>query len=451
MIKKQLDALPEASGVYLFKDANSKIIYIGKAVNLRARAKSYFVKNSLSGIKSLMIPEITKIDYQATDTEIDALILESQLIKKHRPKYNVMLKDDKNYFYVIFTADKFPKVYITHQPSKFYSPVSTGRQANFKFYPMGPYTDGQALKSTLKYLRKIFPYCTCKSDHKNKCLKAHIGLCIGICCAKDKSKFSSDDKKTYKKNINSLIAILSGRKTSILKSLEKEMRVATRNEDFEEAAKIRDQANGLRNVFEHRVFRGFEPLRRDAIDVVKIKSGLSELLGKEIHRVEFYDVSNIQGELATASMVVFDGKAINKKEYRKFKIKTVLGSDDPRMMEEVLMRRFKHSVSEDGEKWPMPDLIIVDGGITQLGAAMKVLSVYGLKDVRVASLAKKEERLFLSPINTVLLSGLPSGLGLFIRSLRDEAHRFAIGYHKKLRHKKLKEEFSSLKNKTADF
>ncbi len=450
MIKKQLDALPEASGVYLFKDISGKIVYVGKAVNLKARAKSYFVKNPLSGIKSLMISEIAKIDHQATDTEIDALILESQLIKKHRPKYNVTLKDDKNYFYVAFTDDEFPKLFITHQPSKEKSEKRKVKSGQ-KNIVLGPYTDGQALKSTLKYLRKIFPYCTCKSDHKNKCLKTHIGLCVGICCAKDKSKFSSDDKKTYKKNINSLVAILSGRKTSILKSMGKEMRIATRNEDFEKAAKIRDQANGLSNVFEHRVFRNFEPLRRDAINVVKIKSGLSELFGKEIQRVEFYDVSNIQGELATASMVVFDGQAINKKEYRKFKIKTVLGADDPRMMEEVLMRRFKHSVLSSEEKWPMPDLVIVDGGITQLGAAMKVLSVYGLKDVRVASLAKKEERLFLSPINTVLLSGLPSDLGLFIRNLRDEAHRLAIGYHKKLRHKKLKEEFLSLKNKTADF
>ena len=249
-IKQQLSNIPSSPGVYFFKDSGGNILYVGKAVNLKARVRSYFVvgKRQIANSiltddhpKSRMIPEIAKIDLKTTNNEIDALILESQFIKKYRPKYNVLLKDDKNYFYVVFTDDKFPKVFITHQISKF-------QVSSPKFQVLGPYTDGQALKMTLKYLRKIFPFCTCKSDHKNKCLKAHLGLCLGTCCVsvhladtifknpdpspaifKDSVRLALEPnkvaQKTYKKNIKFLVAILSGKKTTIVKVLEKEMKI----------------------------------------------------------------------------------------------------------------------------------------------------------------------------------------------------------------------------------
>lgn len=435
-----MNNIPALPGVYFFKDAQGRIIYIGKSASLKARVKSYFVKNALRGIKASMLTEIVNIDYKTTDTEIDALILESQLIKKHRPKYNVLLKDDKNYFYVILTNDIFPKIFISHQPPKF-------QILNSKFYLLGPYTDGQALKTTLRYLRKIFPYCTCKNNHNNKCLKAHLGLCLGVCCASSTNnpQQTTHNKiaKDYKNNIKSIIEILSGRKKSILKRMEKEMKVAVKKEDFEKAAKIRDRISGLKNVFEHRVFRYFDDAGKDGRNIEKIKNSLREIFGAEINRIEFYDISNIQGQLATASMVVFDGEDLNKSQYRKFKIKTVFGADDPAMMEEVLKRRFKRSVSEleDKEKWPMPDLIIVDGGITQLGAAKMVLNFYGLNNVKVASLAKNPDRLFLSPLKQIALKDLSQDVSRLLQNLRDEAHRFAISYHKRLRSKKLKREF----------
>lgn len=445
---KQLDNIPTLPGVYFFKSDKGQIIYIGKSASLKARVKSYFVKNALHGIKASMLADIVSVDYKITHTEIDALILESQLIKKHRPRYNVLLKDDKNYFYSVFTDEQFPKILITHQISKFQALGS-------KLQVLGPYTDGTALKTTLKYLRKIFPYCTCKNDHNNKCLKAHLGLCLGVCCAKDKSKFNSEYKASYQKNINYLIAVLSGKKTSILKSMEKEMKIAVKNEDFEKAAKIRDQIKGLKNVFEHRVFRYFDENQKQGSNIEKIKDELYQIIGRKIERIEFYDVSNIQGELATASIVVFDGERLNKNHYRKFKIKTILGANDPAMMEEVLRRRLKRLFSnlDSKERWPMPDLIIVDGGVTQLGVARKVLNENNLKSISVASLAKNPDRLFVSPIKQIALKDLSDDTRLLLQNLRDEAHRFAIGYHKKLRHKKLKDEFREnlKKEKTAGF
>lgn len=432
-IKEQLNSVPSLPGVYFFKNSKEQIIYIGKSANLKVRVKSYFKssREALGHVKALMIPEIVKIDFKVADSEIDALILESQFIKKYLPKYNVLLKDDKNYFFVVFTEDEFPKIYITHQPDK----IAVSKKI------LGPYTEGQALKITLRYLRKIFPYCTCKSDHKNRCLKAHLGLCLGICCAKDRSRYDGGLKKTYKKNIDSLIGILSGKRTNILKALEKDMKAASRTEDFEKAAKIRDQINGLKNVFEHKVFRYFEYMKKSGFDAEAIKNELGKTFGTDIQRIEFYDISNIQGELATGSMVVFDGEAMNKNEYRKFKIKSVKGPNDPAMMEEVLQRRFSRA-SEGSKDWQLPDLIVVDGGITQLAAAGKILASAGLsKKIRCASLAKREERLYLSPIKSFLLSELSKNTELFLRQMRDEAHRFAIGYHKKLRQKKLKEEF----------
>lgn len=442
-IKRQLNNIPSSPGAYFFKDAKGKIIYIGKAVNLKVRVKGYFKssREALGYIKSLMIPEIAKIDFKITENEIDALILESQMIKKYKPKYNVMLKDDKNYFYVVFTGDKFPKVYITHQISKFYF-------LNSKFYPMGPYTDGTALKATLRYLRKIFPYCTCKNSHNIKCLKAHLGLCFGDCCLKqvNKERMADDKRREYQKNIKSLIAILSGKKKTILARMEKEMKVAGKNEDFEKAAKVRDQIHSLKNIFEHRVFRYSDQINKNKFYTENIKSEFRKLFGKKIERIEFYDISNIQGQLAVGSMIVFDGAKINKDEYRKFKIKTVFSADDSAMIKEVLMRRLSH------KEWTMPDLIVVDGGATQLNTAKEALNYYNLSNIKYASLAKNPDRLFLSDNRQIALKSLPEDFKLFLQGLRDEAHRFAISYHKKLRHKKLKEEFKFKQKtiKTAD-
>lgn len=405
-------------GVYFFKNTKGEIIYIGKAVNLKARVKSYF-SQKLYGLKAVMMPEIVKIDYKITDTEIDALILESQHIKKHLPKYNVMLKDDKNYFYVVVTGDKFPKILITHQTSK--------------FQILGPYTDGAALKTTLRFLRKIFPYCTCQTKHKLPCLKAHLGLCLGVCCTYSTNNLQLTTYnqliKTYNKNIKSIIDILSGKKKGILAKLQKEMKKTAEEENFEKAAEARNKIIALKNIFEHKI-----ETKTETQNFSKAIGELSKIFESKISRIEFYDISNIQGQLATGSMVVFDGGKINKNEYRKFKIKTVLDANDPAMMKEVLMRRLKHT------EWPMPDLIIVDGGITQLDAAKKVFQNPPAQ-IKCASLAKNPDRLFISPLKAIALKEMPQDLNLLLQNLRDEAHRFAIGYHRKLRSNKLKSEF----------
>ncbi|KKP98982.1 MAG: Excinuclease ABC C subunit domain protein [Parcubacteria group bacterium GW2011_GWC1_38_17] len=457
-LKKQLNKIPVLSGVYLFKDNKRKIIYIGKAINLRVRIKSYF-SQKLYGLKASMLTEIAKIDYEITDTEIDALILESQLIKKYRPKYNVMLKDDKNYFYVVFTSGEFPKLFITHQPQKVESlkfkvkseakiknknlqSKNKFQISNFRLQVLGPYTDGQALKTTLRYLRKVFPYCTCKNQHEILCLKSHLGLCVGVCCLKQRrginaelTRKNSEFKKAYAKNIEIIINILSGKRKNILRKLEKEMKIAAKREDFEKAAFLRNKISALNNVFQHKIIgvKDYDPRNHGGrASIIAARDEISRIFGIKINRIEFYDVSNISGQLATASMAVFDGERINRSKYRKFKIKTIFGADDPAMMREILTRRLNH------KEWGTPELIIVDGGISQFGVAQKVLKNSKIKG---ASLAKNPDRLFVSSLKQISLKDLSRDLSLFLRNLRDEAHRFAIAYHRKLRSKKLKSDF----------
>jgi excinuclease ABC subunit C len=426
--KREISKLPKVSGVYCFK--NKRILYIGKAANIRERVKNHFQQ---PGYKDyLFLNKVKKIGYIKTDSEIEALILEANLIKKYQPKYNVIWKDDKNYFFVGITKEDFPRIFIAHQTKKLIN-SSTHQLITY----IGPFVDGKALKQTLKVLRKIFPYRSCYKIPNRPCLWYHLNRCPAPCLLK--SKFikeiplnSLKIKKISQQNAKNLIKILKEGKNSVLKDLKREMKILAKNQNFEEAAKIRDKIEALERVMENaKIFE----IRTEFKEWPEIEEKLKGILKtkKKISRIEAYDVSNIQGKMATGSMITFiDGKA-DKNFYRHFKIKIEEKPNDIAMLKEVLSRRFNHP------EWPFPDLILIDGGKSQLNVAMKCkVQNAKCKMIKVMALAKRKNELFIEgKKNPILLKNLPREIFNLILQLRDEAHRFAISYHKKLRKKKL--------------
>jgi len=394
---KNISNLPETAGVYIFKDKGN-FLYIGKAMNIKNRVKNHFQQPTYKD--KIFLGRIKKVEVIETDSEIEALILESKLIKKHKPKFNTLWRDDKNYFYAAVTKEG--RVFLTHQPKKIY---------NIDY--IGPFVDGAAIKKTLKILRKIFPYYTQKNHPKKLCPWCHLSLCPG----------PNPNIKEHKKNIRNLKYVLKGKKQSVLKSLKKEMENASKRQDFELAAETRNKIQALKKTLENSKIIMLPPVRENENE--EIKKSLEKITGKKnVSRIEAYDISNIQGQLATGSMVVFINSAPAKSLYRKFKIKISGKPNDTAMIKEVLRRRVKH------KEWPLPDLFLIDGGKPQLSAAVEVLD----KKYYVLALAKKHNELFIKgEKKPVLLKSLPKETSSLILRLRDEAHRFAITYHKKLR------------------
>ncbi|MGA2418432.1 MAG: UvrB/UvrC motif-containing protein [Candidatus Staskawiczbacteria bacterium] len=325
---------PRSGGdFYSFKN---ELIYIGKAIDIRDRVKNHFQQPSYRD--DLFIEKVNKIGFFETNSEIEALILEANLIKKYQPKYNVVWRDDKNYFYVAITKDERPVIYVAHQKNE---------AADY----IGPFVEGTALKKTLRFLRRVFPYYTTKKHPKNKCTYCHLGLCPG----------PNPDLKEYKKNIKKLILILQGKRNAVLKSLKKEMKQFSKENKFEQAAKIRDRIYNLQQVMAHtRVLENRNLTTPDTGETLAKIIGLE----KPISRIECYDISNIQGKQATGSMVVFVDGEQDKSQYKKFKIKTENTPNDIAMIKEVLQRRFAH------EEWQYPEVILIDGGIAQLNVAI---------------------------------------------------------------------------------
>jgi len=403
--KGELAKLPQAIGLYAFSDGK-KILYIGKAVNIKKRIKQH---KELVGL-------VTKVGYIETDSEIKALIQEANLIKKYQPKYNVVWRDDKNYFYVGITKEDFPRVFITHQPEL--TSNSKSQTANF----LGPFVEGTGLKRTLTYLRKVFPYYTAKKHPKGSCLWCSLKLCPG----------PNPVKSTYQKNIKNLISVLEGNSKNVLNNLKREINRFSALQEYEKAAKIRDKIIALEKVISQA--RVFESEIETSENWEKTLQILQKILKteKEISRMEAYDVSHIQGKEATGSLITFIKGLPDKNFYRRFRTKIQGKPDDVAMLKEVLSRRFKHT------EWPYPDLILIDGGKAQLNIARQQCARPGLAQIKVVALAKKENKLFIEGRKKpLLLKSLPRELFNLILQLRDEAHRFAIVYHRKLRTKSL--------------
>ena len=426
MIKLKIK-IPKKSGVYFFKNKKREILYIGKAADLRNRLRFYFSKGVKDARILGMLKNATGVSWQKTDSEIEALILESQLIKKHRPAFNILMRDDKQYFYVSFTKEVFPKVLISHQQKD-----------------IGPFTDGGALKTTLKFLRRIFPYCTCKQTHYNYCLNYHLENCPGYCCLKNGTRVKNQELKTYLKNIKAIKDVLNGKRFSVVKSLEKEMKQTAKNDEFIEAISLRNKIKQLKWVFENAKIISKSPedsppeaLKNKALKETQIAFGLPTLP----HRIEAYDISNIQGTSAVGSMAVFTDGQPSKDQYRKFKIQSKSSPDDAAMLKEVLLRRFKH------QEWPPPDLVIVDGGELQLNTAIATWELNSQVAHRAGKISiitlTKNKKHKPKKIHTLYkgipwtVRELPKDVWNLLVQVNSEAHRFAISYYRKTHRKTL--------------
>ncbi len=544
--------VPSQPGCYIYYDKDGEIIYVGKAKNLKRRVYSYFHKQHDSVKTNVLVSQIEKLEYIITDSEVEALILESHLIKKHKPRYNILLKDDKKYPYFLITDEDFPRIQVVRK--KNLNP-DKGR-----FY--GPYTDVGAMYATLDFLKKLFPLKQCKTPKfsNRPCLYYHIGKCLAPC----QGKVTPEE---YQKLIKQVELFLSGKQNELLKQIQEQMQKYAEAEQFEKAAKMRDSYLDLQKTLERQkvvyentklnediiavlyedgilaivimmiregrlidkkdfsyfvdnidkteyfetffreyytnlklefpdkiVSRDLEEIGDKALyeDWLKVISGkkitinygrgrgkygeLYELalknatnllenarlkkmaqirddfnevgsyLAEKLHltnfpnRIECYDISHIQGTNTVASMVVFQNGLPKKSAYRKFKIKTTEGKpDDFLSMKEVLSRR----LARLGQKnWEKPDLIIIDGGKGQLSSVMQIVQEMGVKTgkdgIDFVSLAKREEEVFLPNQSESIMLPRNSNALYLIQRIRDEAHRFAITFHRDLRSKAVK-------------
>lgn len=451
--KEQISKLPKTSGVYAFLarrlahlggggEKDREFFYIGKAANIRQRVKNHF---QLAYRDNFFENQVQRIGYLKTDSEIEALILEAKLIKKYQPKYNVVWRDDKNYFYLAITKEDFPKIFITHQPPHHNRDKSSKAPKLTKSVPVwcgGPFVDGKSLKTTLKILRRIFPFRSCGILPKRPCLWYQLKRCPAPCLTKTKlgeqiPEFSQKMKKECQKNAKNLIKILKGNKKTVLCGLEKEMKALAEKEEFEMAAEIKKQIQALKKVFSHAQIFNWQiqenlPIQTSS-DFLwkKTEKELKKILKTKtsFSRIEAYDVSNIQGKQAAGSMVTFILGKPDKNFYRKFKIRISEKPNDLAMIREILSRRFNH------QEWPLPNLILIDGGLSQLSTAVKTKKKkQRTKNISVAAIAKRKNELYVeNRKKPLLLKTLPREIFNLILQLRDEAHRFALVYHKKLR------------------
>ncbi len=406
-MQAKIKALPLTSGVYLMKNADGKIIYIGKAVSLRKRVQSYFRKTQTMSKTDQLVAEIRDIATLDTHSEAQALILEANLVKEHLPKYNFDLRDDKSYPLIEVTGETFPRVEIVR-------PVV--RIPTSKYF--GPYVDSRLIREALGILRKIFHFRTCDPFPKKECLDFHIGLCQAPCIGKISAK-------EYLCNIRSVCLILEGKKDELYRTLKSEMETLSREKNFEQAAKIRDQLQAIGALYSG----------SPDVNYYKEAEQLQRALGlpRMPERIEGFDISNIMGEQSVGSMVSFLMGKPDKSQYRRFRIKEVSGIDDFKMIAEIVRRRYRR-LKQEGLAFP--DLVVIDGGKGQLSAACHELEKLSVS-IPIISLAKREEEIFLpGKRKPVILSRQSLGLKLLQR-LRDEAHRFALSYHRNLRAKNM--------------
>jgi len=401
--------LPQKPGVYIFKDEKGKRLYIGKAINIAKRVKGHFAKAKLDIKSDAFTSRLDSIEPIVVDSEIEALVLEANLIKKYKPPYNSQLKDGKDYLYIKITNDKFPRVITARK-----------RDLENSLYYFGPFPSSAKVRSTLKLLRRVFPYSTCKPGQKRPCLFFHLGLCSGVCAGKI-------SEKDYKKNIRNLRLFLEGKKFEVLGNLERQMKILSKRQSYEEAAETKKKMESISYItrpvrlVEEYIEEDLASLRRKEIEELTRVLGFS----KSPTRIECYDISNFLGSYSVGSMVVFVNGESDRSEYRRFKIKRVKGINDPAMMAEVLSRRFQNS-------WQTPDLLIVDGGKTQLNASLAVLKGLGL-NIPLVSLAKRLEEIHVPGRETTIRLERKSDALKLVQRIRDEAHRFAVTYHRKLR------------------
>jgi len=462
-----LEDAPKRPGVYMFKGLDNNYIYIGKAVNLFNRSRSYFLNfRRLDPRLQNMVEAAQTVEYHTVDNEVEALILEANLIKKYDPKFNVMLTDDKNYLWIkVFSNIDFPIVQVVRK--------KTDDGADY----FGPYPASGPIRRLLKQLRKVLTYRSCTriieekpngtihSSDKKPCLYYHLGMCSAPCTGRVQ-------KESYRGEINSLKRFLRSENTDIKSDLKKRMQVAAEQRDYEAAGRLRDNLKDL----EFLTARNRIKAETDEFDFEKLKQqnrieGVSELIQKlalnydyrdaellQKFRIECYDISNIQGTNAVGAMVVSVAGLPNPKLYRKFKIKTKDSPDDFAMLQEMVGRRLKYlnegseevEVKVDESMNEYPQLLVIDGGKGQVSAVWKILAAQvhqneTIRSIPMVGLAKKFEEIIVPIINpekpeailefkVIKLSKRSQALKI-LQQLRDESHRFGLGYHRLLRSK----------------
>lgn len=543
-----LASLPATPGCYLYRDSKGEVLYVGKAVHLRNRVRSYFQKGAQHSAKTRrMVRSIHSLEWMVTDTEVEALILECNLIKKHKPYYNVRLRDDKSYPHICVTiSEPYPRVYFTRRPKL------GGRDGNRYF---GPYTDARAVRDTLRTVRRIFGIQSCNyrftgNERQRPCLYFHLNQCLGPCTG-------DVPRAEYMKAVDQVCMLFEGRQEEVLARMEAQMDEAATRLQFERASVIRDRMRAIVRISERQKVVTVDQVDQDIIGMARsgsdlmvhvffVRKGrligrenfaiesaeeetdaavvgqflkqyyesaaaipgvilvpaqpedldaialwlsgrrgrrtqvlfpkrgekrrivdlvnknarialeqhqkrgiadsaraeeacldLGEALGMEMPpvRIECYDISNLQGGFSVGSMVVFESGRPSKKDYRQFRIRTVEGQDDFASMKEVVSRRLSRAKAGDEKFSDLPDLILIDGGKGQLAAAMEAVQDAQEEGIALASLAKREEEVYLPgrPAPVRLARHTP-GLRL-LQHIRDEAHRFALSYHRKLRGK----------------
>jgi len=408
--KEKIKKLPITSGVYLMKNHQGKILYVGKAVCLRKRVQSYFSGRKDSKLR-ILVSQISDIDYVGTVSEAEALILEASLIKQYQPKYNVDLRDDKSYPYIQVTREKFPLISVV-RPTVKNPDAKNFKRPGTKYF--GPYVEAKLIREALTIIRKIFHFRACNPLPKKACLDYHIGLCDAPC----EEKISA---KEYAKIINSVCLILEGKKDTLYNNLRIEMEQLVKEKKFEEAIKVRDQIRAIGALYS-----GTKDLNyyKEAEQLQRVLN-----LTKRPDRIEAFDISNIMGEQAAGSMVSFLNGKPDKNNYRRFKIREVFGIDDFKMIAEVVRRRYMR-LQKEGRIFP--DLIIIDGGKGQLTSALEELKKLQI-DIPIISIAKRQEEIFLPYRRQSVILPADSLALKLVQRLRDEAHRFALSYHRKLR------------------
>ncbi|RJR24354.1 hypothetical protein C4578_03140 [Candidatus Microgenomates bacterium] len=428
MLKEKLKSLPKKPGVYILKNDKGKIIYIGKALVLKNRVSSYFQKSSKDPKTKELVSNIADLQYFAVNSEFEALLLEARLIKQHKPKFNTVQKDSKSYLYIVIGKDFPNRVYLAR-----WTELNSQNMLDW----FGPFPSSSDARRILKTLRPIFPYRSCKNLHKAPCLYYQLGLCPGVCIGKNEGE--------YKETIKALRKVLSGKTNmldKIIKSLEKEMKKESRNLKFEEAQGLKNKVDSLKRLKE-----GWR-IPKEKREMGKVFLELRKLLTKyqgtdpiTLKKIEGYDVSNLGRDIIVGSMVTFIEGEPDKSLYRKFNLKYNLsGQNDPEGIKQVVRRRLNHP------EWIYPQLILVDGGKTQISAAFEAIKEKDLEDqIALLGIAKKEEIVIVPKFlngkvvswKSLRLSRRHPELQL-LQAIRDESHRFAQKYYKEKHSQALK-------------
>ncbi len=425
--REKVRGFPTTPGLYLMKDAQGRVIYVGKAKNLRARAGSYFQKTAAEDKRICdWVGEIADVDFLAADSEVDALLLEARLIKEIQPKHNQDLKDDKSFPYLqITTGDDFPRVNFTRQPA----------DRGVKLY--GPFPRAKSLRGAIQVLQKIFKFRTCSLEIEEgdprwrwfrPCLLHSIDQCTAPCNLQI-------DRESYRKDIRRLRLFLDGKKDVVLAEMEADMKEASHALQFEKAARLRDELKALKNIN----LRG--DLDKHAqpevfyVDPRRGLKGLKKVLGLESipRTIDCVDIAHLGGTETVGSLVTFIDGLPFKPGYRRYKIQSVTGVDDYASIREVVSRRIQGKQERDE---PFPDIFMIDGGKGQLNAALSAFEALGVKPPTVISLAKQNEEIYVPGRSDPIVLKRTSFSLRLLQYARDEAHRFAQHYHHMLRKKR---------------